>query len=62
MTQVDGSLELNASGDYIRRTTNLPSSQAYTFAGWVKFTSLRTTYRGIAVLDNGDTSAWNEAG
>jgi len=43
----------NASGDYIRRTANLPASTAFTMAGWFYRVTDRNAYESFFELTNG---------
>lgn len=47
----------NASADYLRRTTGLPSPTAFTICGWAMRRALRSDFQYFAGLDNGN-NAW----
>jgi hypothetical protein len=52
MAQVQGSLETGAVGDLIQRTTNLPSSTAFTLAGWFKMVTNTEDTQVVGILFN----------
>lgn len=54
---------LNGSGQYLQRTANLPTSTAWTLAGWVKLGSGPNSgieWYAIAILCLADDSAWQQ--
>lgn len=51
-------VRIDASGDYLRRTTSLPSDTNSTIAGWAKLVSDRTgQWRYFCCIENATTSA-----
>lgn len=51
------SVRFDASGDYLRRTANLPSNTAYTICGWARLVTDTNTYSTIASIESATTSA-----
>ena len=50
-------VSFGASGRYLRRTTNLPTSTSFTVAAWVYWTSIRNTYNYVFELGDSVTNA-----